>query len=205
MLACCCPWAGEGSNSRNFQSQGTHCKTLMGRLSFQDCILYSHVLKSDNAGNFWLDLFAKYTNLSSDVFYILPENGADWWCFFFFIYCPSNLLIYILLPKPVNTFPFLHAPLIYLYHFYQYNFFTFIDITLSLLYWYVFIIFIDISLSLLYWYLCHFYWHNLYHFYLYIFITFFIYLFHFYLYIFITFIDIYLSKKNLKTYVDALA
>ena len=152
MLACCCPWAGEGSNSRNFQSQGTHCKTLMGRLSFQDCILYSHVLKSDNAGNVWLDLFAKYTNLSSDVFYILPENGADWRCFFFFIYCPSNLLIYILLPKPVNTFPFLHAPLIYLYHFIWYNFFTFIDMTLSLfllIYLYhfyidIFVTFIDI-------------------------------------------------------------
>ena len=40
---------------------------------------------------------------------VLLENGADCSCFFFFIYCLSNLLIYILLPKPLNTFPFLHA------------------------------------------------------------------------------------------------
>ena len=40
--------------------------------------------------------------------WILSKNNAHWWCFPLFIYCLSNLLIYISLPNALNIFPFSH-------------------------------------------------------------------------------------------------
>ena len=40
--------------------------------------------------------------------WILSKNNAHWWCFSLFIYCLSNLLIYISLPNALNIFPFSH-------------------------------------------------------------------------------------------------